>query len=114
MYDEMLEPGKRLELKSTVRGHPTLKCRLSTEFMAYKGAALRLRCFKWSLRRLSSAAGFINSCCKLPAKFRRWPFRGRLTIVPIGKRGLTFDAHSVQNLLAPVDAELLWDIRDPQ
>ena len=35
-----------------------------------------------------------------------------LPTVVIGKRDLSFEAHSVQNLEALADVALLWDIRD--
>lgn len=38
---------------------------------------------------------------------------GPLPVIAIGKRELTFEPHSTQDLRALNDAELLWDLRDP-
>ena len=40
-------------------------------------------------------------------------YHGCLPIIAIGRREPTFDAHSVQDLQALNDAELLWDIEEP-
>ena len=90
----MLEPGKWLEPKRAVWDHPTLKCLVSPEFLADDEVARRIRFFKRSLRRLSSAAGFTYSL-QAAGEFGRWPCQGWQPIVPIGKRELALNAHNV-------------------
>ena len=71
-YDEMLESENWLELKSARRGHAPLGWLVSSEFLADEEAARRMRGFKRSLRRLSSAGDFPYSLLHAAAAFRRW------------------------------------------